>query len=195
MRRYTPVEILQAGADDTRATHAHLYLELERLQAALCWRWHRANLDPDVPLLDGEERLPTYPAGPAFGGNAIAIPARPVHLVRLTPAGRALYRIGCQVALIERAQLVHRVLDARAAVDAAATMLTPQQRHALTAAALATAAAAEHRASPRPSTAVTSDAWAVRIPGTGTWATPPAPVLNEHDLTTTTHHREVLRHA
>lgn len=81
MRPYTPAEILQAGADDTRRASTHLMIELEGLHAAICWHWHRINVDEHAPLLEGEERLPRHHAPAEFGGTTLALPARPVRLV------------------------------------------------------------------------------------------------------------------
>lgn len=174
-RPYTPAEILQGGADDTRRGYTHLRLELNALQDALGWHWHRININAEVPLLDGEERLPTFPAPAGFGGNAVAIPARTVHLERLTSAGRWLFWLGGRTARRERERLIDGIELLRVLVDDARGARTSEQRRAETAAVLHAIEAAHHRSTVRAATEVTGDLWTVRIPGTTRWATTPLP--------------------
>ncbi|MBD8519150.1 hypothetical protein [Plantibacter sp. CFBP 8804] len=164
MRPYTPAEILQAGADDTRRGSTHLLVELNALQNALGWHWHRINVNADVPLLDGEERLPSYPAPAGFGGNTLAVPARTVHLERLTPAGRWLFWLGGHTARLERERLIDRTQLFRVLVDDARRARTSEQRRADTTAVLQAADANRHRSTRQPVTPVSTTAWPVRIP-------------------------------
>lgn len=165
MRPYTPAEILQAGADDTRRASVHLVVELEGLHAAICWHWHRVNIDEHVPLLDGEERLPRHPAPAGFGGTTLALPARQVRLDALTAAGRRLYELGGRKARAEHERLITRVLTARRELDVARAASTRAERAAFVAAILHASTATEHRNSRPPAATLSSEAWPVRIPG------------------------------
>ncbi|MFJ8896784.1 hypothetical protein ACIRCZ_19535 [Leifsonia sp. NPDC102414] len=111
MTRYTPTEILTAGANDTRETFAHLYVVLDQLRAAAAYNYHLAFVDEEAAAGDG--RLPFHPAPAGFGGNELAVPARPIRLDRLTDAGLALYAHGIQAALAEQEQLLKQIDQAR----------------------------------------------------------------------------------
>ncbi|MBD8104773.1 hypothetical protein [Plantibacter sp. CFBP 8775] len=140
-------------------------IELEGLHAAICWHWHRINVDEHVPLLEGEERLPRHPAPTDFGGTTLAVLARPVRLEALTAAGRRLYELGGRAARLEHERLILRVLTARRELDDARAAMTRIERAALVTAALQAAEAAKHRDARESVTPVSSDAWPVRTPG------------------------------
>lgn len=118
VRRYGPVAIVNAGIRDARETFASLYVELERVRAASAWTWHRAFVDPSVPLLDGAERLPCHPAPPGFGGQELDRLPAPIALDRLTDEGFVLYVVGVRVAVAERAALECALENARVELDA-----------------------------------------------------------------------------
>ena len=113
-RRYGPIEIIDAGIRDGRETFAWLYVELDRVRAASEWTWHRAFVDPAVPLLDGAERLPCYPAPAGFGGGGLDRLPPPVGLDRLTDDGLVLYAVGLRLADAERVALERALEGARA---------------------------------------------------------------------------------
>ena len=176
---YTPAEIITAGIDDTRETFADLYLELDRIRAAADWQWHRANVDENVELLDGEERLPQHAAPAGFGGTELALVRAPFELARLTNAGLTLYTVGVRMALAERAQLEHNITIARAELEALRIVPPRQERLRIAAAEQRAWDAAEHRRKKRAELAArpqtTVEAWGdvpVRIPGTNTVAVP-----------------------
>lgn len=108
MTIYTPAEIIQAGITDTRETFAHLYVHLAELRAQAAYLYHLAFVDHE-PDCDQEGRLPFHPAPAGFGGNELAIPAGPVRLDRLTPAGLTLYIHGVRTAESEREELLHQI--------------------------------------------------------------------------------------
>jgi len=169
---YTPTEILQAGINDTRETFAHLYIELAELRARAAYLYNLAFVDQE----DGDTtggRLPFHPAPAGFGGNELALPARPVRLDRLTAAGLALYTVGVQTALAEREDLVRQIelakLDLERMHIAATGTLDQVVRGVIR------GIEKQHRdtqdAEPRPQTL---EAWdvPVRIPGTNTTLPP-----------------------
>ncbi|MFK3672457.1 hypothetical protein ACI2IX_20000 [Leifsonia aquatica] len=168
MTCYTPTEIIQAGIDQTRETFADLYLQLDQARRAIDFHWHRANIDPTIGLLDGEERLPVHAAGTGFGGNDVALPARPVRLDRLTDAGLTLYQVGVRAALAEEDALRNQLAAAVDELQVWRRMPTRDERRKETARHLHGVAAAAVRHEPKTSTPVTAGPWAVRIPGTTT---------------------------
>lgn len=117
-RRYGPVAIINAGIRDTRETFAWLYVELDRVRAASAWAWHRAFVDPTVPLLDGAERLPCHPAPPGFGGQELDRLPLPIALDRLTDDGLVLYAVGVRLAAAEHAELESALEKANLELDA-----------------------------------------------------------------------------
>lgn len=177
--RYTPAEIINAGIDDTRETFADLYLELDRVRSASDWQWHRANVDENVELLDGEERLPQHAAPAGFGGNELALVRAPFELARLTNAGLTLYTVGVRIALAEREQLEHQIAVARVDLENLRAVPARQERQRIAAAEQRAWDAAVHRRKTaaelagRPQSTV--EAWEdvpVRIPGTNAVAVP-----------------------
>ncbi|UAJ81780.1 hypothetical protein IT072_20770 (plasmid) [Leifsonia sp. ZF2019] len=174
MRPYTPVEIITAGINDTRETFADLYLTLAELRERAAYEYHRAFVDHDASCGDGG-RLPFHPAPAGFGGDEVAIPARPVRLDRLTDAGLQLYTHGIRTALQERAHLRQQIDDTVLDLERIHTV-TDGTTAGLVASVLHHLDVVEHRrrtatgtASTRPVTAW-SDA-PVRIPGTTTYTT------------------------
>ena len=177
--RYTPAAIISAGIDDTRETFADLYLELDRIRAAADWQWHRANVDENVELLDGEERLPVHPAPAEFGGSELALTREPFELGRLTNAGLTLYTVGVRIALRERVHLEHQIAKAGAELESLRTVPTREERQRIAAAEQRAWDAAQYRKkreaelAARPQSTV--QAWddvPVRIPGTSQVAAP-----------------------
>lgn len=117
-RRFGPVEIIDAGTRDSRETFAWLYVELDRVRAASAWVWHRAFVDPAVPLLDGVERLPCHRPAPGFGGQDLARRPVPIAVDRLTDDGVVLYAFGVRLAAVERAVLERALEGARIELEA-----------------------------------------------------------------------------
>jgi len=163
---YTAAEILQAGRDEIRRTFAHLYAELEELQAAVDWNWHRLVVDENVPLLDGRERLARHAAPAGFGDTAVAIPARTVHLDRLSAAGRDLYQLGRLAGYTDREQVLTDIAAAAAELALIRVAPTRRQRQQLVTSIVRGIDVQVARANPRPAVPVASGAWAVRVPGT-----------------------------
>lgn len=169
MTLYSAVEIWQAGRSDAQRSLTYLDVELEQLQAALSWNWHRLNIDHNVDLLQGEERLPVHPADAAFGGTEIALPARVVVLSRLTPAGIVLYRAGYLAGLDRETELLTAIARSQLQLETARTAMTNTERAAFAAAIDRARTAILHRHKEATSTPVAAGEWAVRIPGTNAW--------------------------
>ncbi|MFJ3395359.1 hypothetical protein [Leifsonia aquatica] len=108
MKPYTPAEIIQAGRDEIRQAHAHLYVQLDTLRAEAAYLYHLAFIDAAVDV-DERGRLPFHPAPAGFGGNEVATIVRTVYLNRLTQKGFALYELGARQGWADVLQLEHDI--------------------------------------------------------------------------------------
>lgn len=165
-RRYGPVEIISAGIRDARETFAWIYVELDRVRAASAWVWHRAFVDPAVPLLDGVERLPCHPAPPGFGGQELDRLPTPIALDRLTDDGLVLYAVGVRSAAAERAALERALEKASAELDSLRATPDRATRQKLAAVGIRKNPVQETGQPLLPATPVPWPHVPVRIPGT-----------------------------